>query len=109
MMISTKSPSRRDSSFGSYLTDQSGSSSDAASRAAADGFEAQKQSFANTWKAHNLEVVFSTDSKAYVGWSRIRGRTLGKSFVKEWAAAFWDKGPYVECIEQSRGAQLIPY
>ena len=72
--------------------------------------EAQKQLFADTWKAHNLDVMFSTGTtKACVGWSRIRNRTVGKSFIKEWEAAFWDKGPYVECIEQSKGAELVPY
>ncbi|KAJ2915254.1 hypothetical protein MD484_g5184, partial [Candolleomyces efflorescens] len=72
--------------------------------------EAQKQLFADTWKAHNLDVMFNTGTtKACVGWSRIRNRTVGKSFIKEWEAAFWDKGPYVECIEQSKGAEMVPY
>ncbi|KAJ2933748.1 hypothetical protein H1R20_g3391, partial [Candolleomyces eurysporus] len=113
VMMSTKNPSRSLSNY--YYWSQLGWDTHAL---AADGTvptdpaartEAQKRSFANTWKAHGLEVVFSTDSKAYIGWSRIRGRALGKSFVKSWAAAFWDKAPYVECIEQSRGAELIPY
>lgn len=98
--------------------------------------ESRRRAFAESWKSCGADaaaaasptttqadvgVVFSLSKppptmpanagsqRAYIGWSRIPGRTIGQSFIKEWPTAFWDKDLYVGYVEQGKGPRLVAY
>ncbi|KAJ3545197.1 hypothetical protein NMY22_g2530 [Coprinellus aureogranulatus] len=81
--------------------------------------ERAKQVLGEEWIKRGLSVAFAVEKgreghvpaawSAFVGWSRLPGHPIGRTYPRSWAPAFWDQGAYVDYVSRLRGSCIIPY
>lgn len=74
-----------------------------------------RRAFGEMWREHELEIAFLTGPEdtphatfmAFVGWSRIPSRRVGRPYLKLRSPPFWDQGPYATYVSGIRDSRLV--